>query len=136
MENNLKFSIDKIPYFYEFTLPGLPKMTNRMRSNWATRARESRVWKAMVFTRICRNRPEKPLKQAKLTLTRHSSISPDSDGLVSGFKHIIDGLVEAKVLENDRFENIGMPDYKWARAGQRNGFLTVSITEITEKEIA
>jgi hypothetical protein len=65
-----------------------------------------------------------------LTLTRGSSVQPDYDGLVSGFKHVIDGLVLAKVLINDDQETIGIPEYKWVKADPKEGFIRVTVEEI------
>lgn len=76
-------------------------------------------------------KPKWPLKKAKLTLIRYSSVCPDSDGLVSGFKHIIDGLVIGRVLVNDKFENIGMPTYLWEKAAPRGGRIRVIVEEVS-----
>jgi len=97
------------------------------KSHWAIIRRERDAWIAAV---ICISRaklPRAPLQKAKLTLTRHSASAPDPDGLVSGFKAIVDGLVRAKVLVNDRFENIGMPDYRWVKAAPKKGFIQVRV---------
>lgn len=75
-------------------------------------------------------RPPEPLKKARLTLIRRSSARPDTDGLVSGFKHIIDGLVEARVLENDSFEHIGFPDYRWEHAKAGKGHVSIKVEEL------
>ena len=90
---------------------------------------EARKWKKMVSLVVVGKKPSQPLKKAKLTLTRYSSVCPDSDGLVSGFKRIVDGLVEAGILENDKFVNIGMPDYRWEKALPKNGRVTVTVEE-------
>jgi len=98
--------------------------------HWAVLAKENRHWKAMVNLMVCGHRPKAPLKRARLTLTRFSSVSPDSDGLVSGFKRIIDGLVASGVLENDRYENIGMPQYLWQKEAPGRGRVHIKIEEI------
>lgn len=68
-----------------------------------------------------------PLQTARLTLTRYSTIEPDYDGLVSSFKPIIDGLVEAGFLAGDKRANIGVPDYRWEKAKRGQGRITVRI---------
>jgi hypothetical protein len=90
---------------------------------------EAKKWKKKVEEAVVYGRlqPAKPLTKAKLTLTRHSSMRPDSDGLVSSFKHVIDGLIEADVLVDDAFENIGMPVYLWLRAPPCKGFITIEV---------
>jgi hypothetical protein len=118
-------------YRLEFSIAGLPRMTNPSgRANhWAIKAAEARKWHAFVFVAVASHRPVKPLEHARLTLTRYSSVSPDSDGLVSGFKHVIDGLVKAGVLVNDKVSNIGMPTYKWEKSPPRKGAIRVLVEE-------
>lgn len=53
------------------------------------------------------------LKKAKLSLIRHSSNECDFDGLVSSFKHVIDGLVVAQVIIDDKSSVIDQPSYSW-----------------------
>lgn len=119
-------------YILEFKLLGLPKMTNGSgRVHWSLQHKRAMLWKSLVKCGVKDLLPAKPLVKAKLTLTRHSGNCPDSDGLVSGFKHVIDGLVEAKVLENDKFSNIGMPDYRWEKAPLKKGFITIKVEEIS-----
>jgi hypothetical protein len=116
-------------YKLTFEIPGLPRMTNpsgKSNSHWV-RYNEAKKWKAMVGLIVASKRPPTPLEKAKLTLTRFSSVSPDPDGLVSGFKHVIDGLREAGVLANDRYSNIGMPDYRWEKAKQKQGKIKVTV---------
>ncbi len=72
-------------------------------------------------------RPPEPLERAKLTLTRCSSREPDTDGLVSCFKHVVDGLVEAKVLADDRPSNIGIPDYRWEKCSNKLSRIKVQV---------
>jgi Holliday junction resolvase RusA-like endonuclease len=75
-----------------------------------------------------------PLKRAKLRLTRFSTVRPDTDGLVSGFKAVIDGLVKAGVLFNDKYENIGFPEYLWDKAPPKAGRLQVVVIPVPEEQ--
>lgn len=114
----------------EFSLPGLPKRTNNMGGHWRHKQTEAHKWKERVVNhlRLSRLIPPQPFKHARLTLTRYSSSRPDYDGLVSSFKHCIDGLIEAGVIENDTPENIGVPEYRWRKESMRNGHIKISIT--------
>ncbi len=116
-------------YHIEIELFGLPKRTNNTQSSWRARMAESRKWKSLVASAVILsgNRPVRPLKKAKLICTRFSSIEPDYDGLVSGFKHPIDGLVEAGVLVNDKMSVIGKPDYRWEQAKQKQGKIKIEV---------
>lgn len=116
----------------DIEIPGLPKRTNNSQSSWRARMAESRKWKMLVadFVILGKRRPPKPLTKAKLTLTRRSSVRPDSDGLVSSFKHVIDGLIAAGVIANDRYENIGMPTYLWEKAPRNKGSIRIVVEEM------
>lgn len=124
-------------YVIECEIPGLPKTANTSRrgghDHWAIRAKEAKTWKLAVLFAVTGKRPVAPLKRAVLTLTRCSAVAPDSDGLVSSFKHVLDGLVDAGVLENDRMANIGMPEYRWERAKPGKGFIRIKVQELEAK---
>ena len=117
-------------YSAEITIPFLPKMTNAQSRNWRAINAERKKVKSAVKEQLGKNIPNAPVKHAKLTCIRHSSICPDYDGIVSGFKSVIDGIVEARVLEDDSMDNIGMPSFKWERARKGSGSVTVFIEEI------
>lgn len=111
-----------------FELPGLPATTNKNgRKHWAILAREARTWKGWVAVAVAAQRPKMPLQQARITLTRCSSVESDFDGLVSSFKHVLDGLVSARVIANDKPSCIGQPQYRWERAAPRMGKIRVEI---------
>lgn len=121
-------------YRLEFELPGLPRMINASghSKHWAVRHHEAKKWINAVGIAVnARGRPRAPLVRARLILTRYSSVAPDPDGLVSGFKHVIDGLVEAGVLTNDRFTTIAMPTYHWIKAPAKQGMVRVVVEEFT-----
>jgi hypothetical protein len=119
----------QVNYLIVFELEGLPRMTNASgrKTHWAIKAKEAKDWKRKVLLVTGPYRPKEPLKKARLILTRFSSSSPDPDGLVSGFKHIVDGLVECGVLANDKFENIGMPDYRHVKCKRGEGKVKVEV---------
>ena len=118
-----------LSYRLSFEMMTLPQMTNRRGSSHWRRIHSERLlvksWVANILK--THQMPKAPLSHAKLTLTRYSSVSPDPDGLVSGFKSVIDALVECGVLENDRFTNIGMPDFRWEKAPRGKGKITVEV---------
>lgn len=73
-----------------------------------------------------------PLERARLTLTRYSSVAPDFDGLVSSFKHIIDGLIDAGVIVGDSMKVIGAPTYLWEKTSPAKGRVKVIVEEVVE----
>lgn len=118
----------------EFIIEGLPATTNSGgRAHWAVKAKEAKKWKYAVHkearlqvANLC-HEYSLPLKKARLTLTRYSTREPDYDGLVSGFKHILDGLKEAGVIVDDKVSVIGQPIYLWEEAKPRQGKIKVKV---------
>lgn len=126
----------------EFTIEGLPKTTNgNARRHWRALHNEAKTWKKHVLdaekktswhTKASDDPPKAlinpcPLDKAKLTLTRFSSSEPDWDGLVSSFKHVIDGLVEAGVIVDDKMSVIGQPQYFWVKCAPKKGRIKVEV---------
>lgn len=107
----------------EFEIRGLPKTTNSGgRSHWSLKVKEANKWKSLVGTEVLKlGLDNLKLNRAVLTLTRHSSVEPDFDGLVSSFKHVIDGLVVYGVLTSDKSSVIGQPKYFWEYGIKRVG---------------
>lgn len=118
-------------YILSFELPGLPLMANALlRGHWRKKHGHAVKWKRAVWAKCWHVRPTAPLERAKLTLVRCSSREPDTDGLVSGFKSIVDGLVEAKVLVNDKTANIGFPEYKWEKSTNKLSRVKVRVEQL------
>lgn len=114
-------------YVLEFSLEGLPKPFNAIKS-WRTRFSEARKWKQAVYAAIdYSKRPASPLDKAKVTIIRHSSVEADFDGMVSAGKYLLDGLKLAGVIVDDKASVIGQPTYIWAKAKQRQGKVTVKV---------
>lgn len=113
----------------EFEIIGLPKMTNGFRrQHWTHRYKEAKKWKALVYEQVslCKSTP---IAEPRLTLTRFSTREPDFDGLVSSFKHVIDGLVEAGAILDDKVSIIGQPTYLWEKAKPKQGKIKVRVEE-------
>lgn len=118
-------------YVFEFELKGLPRMSNSLlRGHWRSRIAYTQRWKYQVRLACLGEEPKVPLERAKLTLTRCSTNEPDFDGLVSGFKSIVDGLVEARILANDKQANIGQPVYLWEKAKRGMGQVKIKVEEV------
>lgn len=113
----------------EFSIEGLPKLTNQSyRSHWRSRHAEAKKWKSLV-TAHCLDKGITNLKlnSAVLTFKRHSSVEPDFDGLVSGFKNVIDGLKVSGVIIDDKPSIIGSPTYLWEKCAKGEGKITIKI---------
>ncbi len=122
-------------YCLDFTLQGLPKMSNQLlRGHWRGKHAHAIKWKKAVALACLCYKPPQPLDRATLTLTRASSAEPDFDGLVSSFKSVIDGLVECNVLIGDKMSNIGQPKYLWEKCPPKKGHIKVRIEQITNQK--
>jgi len=118
-------------YSLTFEIQGLPKLPNTLLgAPWRIRASHAKKWKRSVWRCAWAFKPAQPLASAVLCLTRVSSVRPDHDGLVGGFKPIIDGLVECGVLSNDTYEVIGTPKYEWEKGKRGAGKIKVKVEEI------
>lgn len=119
-----------VPYVIVFEIVGLPKMSNQLlRGHWRVKHEHAVKWKKAVAVSVMLNgkKPPQPLVSAALTITRVSSSRPDYDGLVSGGKALIDGLVECGVLSGDKHENIGAPTYLWEKGSKGHGKVRVKV---------
>lgn len=111
--------------FLEF--PGLPKTTNaNSHTHWSHQYKESKKWRSMVALQASMYRPLKPLTKASAIFTRYSSASPDFDGLVSSFKHLQDGLVDAQIIIDDTMKVLDST-YKWTKIKPKQGYVTIEI---------
>jgi hypothetical protein len=117
-------------YELSFTLKGLPKLTNGSRTHWRVKHAHALKWKLRVSLACHGRKPREPLSKAHVRITRCSSVEPDFDGLVSGGKHLIDGLVECGVLVGDKMSVIGRPEYLWEKRKPRDGHVIVEVKSI------
>lgn len=110
-------------------IPDLPKTMNYfLGKGWRHRDNHRKNWHGLVAVHLNLNDTnKKKFKTATLILERHSSKEPDPDGLVGSFKHVIDGLVACGKLEDDKYSNIGMPEFYWHKAPPKKGFIFVTI---------
>ena len=90
--------------------------------------------KNLVWLSVRENTPEAPLTKYKVVCTRHTIRPLDPfDNLPGSFKVIIDGLVEAKVIEDDKWT---MADQITARqvkvSKKKDQKITVEVQELRE----
>ena len=124
-------------YRLEFELAGLPRMANVAsgKSHWRYAYQEAQGWKRLVCTEcLIRPRPPAPLARYTLTLTRFSSVEPDFDGLVRGFKSVVDGLRQAGILADDKIRNSGVWNCSWQKCKKGEGKIRVRVDEYCEAD--
>ena len=115
--------------FAEFEIIGLPWTINQKNTkHWAVRGNHARLWKKLVLEQcIFLEIQGLRLKSCELILTRYSSRECDFDNLASSFKHVIDGLVEAEVIIDDKPSVIGSPTFQWQKCKKGEGKISVRL---------
>lgn len=119
-------------YRLKFEILGLPAMANIQsgKSHWRYADLERKRWQQHVGAAVLSlGKPAHPLERAKLTLIRFSSAEPDFDGLVRGMKSIVDGLVIARVLVDDKLSNTGPWNCFWEKTAPKQGRIVVIVEE-------
>jgi len=121
-------------YTLELEIAQLPITINQIgkASIWHTQA-ERKKWRNLIYKAAIWNRPQYPIKNAKATLTRHSSRQPDYDGLVISFKHVVDSLIFNKIIEDDS-PSCFKAEYLWERAKPKQGKISIRIEEVLSDE--
>ena len=113
----------------DLEIPGLPPInTADGLSRWTRRKIRDR-WVRFVqeAVLVSGKRPPAPWTQARVTITRRSSVEPDSDNLYAGAKFLLDGLKAARVIEDDKPSVIGMPVCVWEVAPRGRGSVRISV---------
>ena len=82
-------------------------------------------WKSMLRDRIQldRLRPDTPMKNANVTLTRYSTRPPTQQSLALSFRGIVDGLLEYGIINS--CANI---IYKAHRSGKNYGRINIEVS--------
>ncbi len=119
------------PYELYLWVPELPPIfANGSHGHWSVKYRKVSALRGKTSFLVMEHAPAKSLERAKLTLVRYGSKEPDFDNLVSSFKPIIDGLVSAGIIVNDKQANIGQPQYLFVKAKRDEGAFSVKVEEI------
>jgi len=116
-------------YSLDFEIPGLPLLPNELqRAHWSRVSRHAKSWHTAVLVAVGRDRPPRTLPRAKVTLTRHSTQRPDEDNLMASWKPAIDGLIHAKVIVDDKPQNLELVS-QWTTAPRSKGKISVRVEE-------
>ena len=94
------------------TIPDIPPSLNKWsRMHWSKAAEIKRKWEADVYYLAYSQRPKEPFKYAKITITYYFKDKRRRD-IVDNYspKFLMDGLVKAKILLDDRTEYVGIPE--------------------------
>lgn len=117
-------------YHLKINLPGLPPLQNKLNTmHWTQRTSSNKKWFKWVMLSISLKKPIKPLSKAKVTFTRGSAATPDSDGLQGSFKAIRDALVKLGILEDDSPKHLDA-HYVWIPAPRSKGYVSIEVEEV------
>lgn len=123
--------MSRVKYHVLLRIEGLPKPYNAItHMHWYVKKQIKDKAQKAIKEASEGMRPAVPLTKAKLICRRHSCKAPDFEGLVSSFKHLIDGLVVHKILIDDNMDIIGKPDFRWLKAPRGKGFIEIEIEEL------
>ena len=128
------------PYRITLTFDELPRMQSDIMRPYA-RSAYRRRWKVLVRNAASGRCPLEPLEVSRLRCTRFSSVMPDYDGLVAGFKPLIDALQPSEkdgfpgIIENDRMDNLigfngPQQEYQWSKCKPRQGYVVMELEEV------
>lgn len=116
----------------ELMIPGLPPLNSSANNHWRVRQAENKAWQGKVCGAVLMELgrwPEEPLKRAEVTLTRCSTTEPDADNLASSFKFVLDGLVKARVIADDKPSVIDAR-FRWERAPRGAGCVRIRVESV------
>jgi len=115
----------------EIVIRELPKTSNSIgkASIWHSH-NERKKWRGLMeHAALFQKDPCWPIKKAILTCTRCSSSEPDVDNLYASFKFVIDGLVYARVIADDKPSVLDLK-CKWEKAKKGFGYIKLLIEEV------
>lgn len=115
----------------KFTVNGLPKMPNQLlRKHWAVISQEAKKWHILVHYHTLKQKPAKPHQKVKAEMTRFSTQEPDRDGLSGSFKYVMDGLVKAGIMVDDKPSVVVECIYKWEKSKLADQRIEVKIEPV------
>lgn len=112
-----------------FEIHALPKMANGSHGGWQAAAAQRKKWKLLTAQQLMGRAPTVPFQRLRAVFIRCSSMEPDDDGLVHGFKPIRDALVQFGFVVDDKRKNLDAI-YRWEKAPAKQGKIRVEIEEI------
>lgn len=104
----------------------LPKMANGGHGSWHADHAQKKAIKRAMGTALLGKLPAKPWPQARAVFTRYSSVEPDDDGLVHGFKAVRDSLKLYGVILDDHPRCL-TSTYRWERVPPKRGKIRVEV---------
>lgn len=117
-------------YTLEFEIPGLPPTQNGSHKGFRAAAKIRKEWRMAACVSAKSRRPPSPLKKVKLWVTRCSSVRTDFGNRVGAAKPILDGLVDAGIIDDDNDDVIIEQHYLHENVAKGKGKMRVRVEEI------
>lgn len=126
------WKIENNKYILNIAIPSLPKMPNV--TIWSNNFKvndHNKNWYNIIYFSTRKYVPKSPIEKYKIKLTRYASREPDYDGLVGSFKPVVDGLIKANIIKDDKLSNSGKWDVNWVyEKTRKNGRIEIYIEEV------
>lgn len=113
----------------EVRIEGCPSVNLNSRLNHFAKAKHMKDWATTAFYKFRKHKPKKPFTKAKIKIVRYFSGRNkfrDYDNLVACMKPVIDGIVWAKIIEDDSYQVTGQWDVSQVRL-EVGDYLIVSV---------
>ena len=119
-------------YELRIELTELPQSLNKkLRKHWTKNHRENNLWDTLIYQKVFRQLPPTPLKRAKLRIVKHFWRTMDFDGFVGSLKPVVDALVTAGVLIDDKWDVVGAWEVDQVFRAKKDGpLLQIDIIEM------
>ena len=118
-------------YKLDLTLHSLPDSLNKgLRAHRFKYHQKNRKWDLLIAGIVRDRLPPTPLKKAHIRIVRHFWRTLDYDGLVGSMKPVVDALVSAGVIEDDRWNVLGAWDVSQEFRPKKDGpLLEIQVVE-------
>lgn len=112
--------VRRVSYKLSFELNELPPSLNVfMRMHFRERAKVFKRIENQCHLLMAGKTPEKPLAKFLITFTRFTIRPLDIDNLVASFKPVLDSIVRAGVIEDDKWTGTDSFHYKRERVSEK-----------------
>lgn len=128
-------SIQNPPYKLVIDIADLPKSPNAYGTagnKWAV-AKDRKHWRDAVSLIARTRRPPAPLTKVSIICTRYSSRAMDFDNRVMSFKPLIDGLVDGKIIVDDKDSVI--VDRKYPQVISKARGIKIEVIELRDADL-
>jgi Holliday junction resolvase RusA-like endonuclease len=117
-----------LKYFHKVQIKAVPPIGNR-HQHWTKTAKERQLWHSLVASAF-KFTPKEPVQKCIIRVTRFAARQPDFDNLVWSFKAVFDGLVKARIIEDDNMNVVIDRKYSFCKVPQKNEQITIEVEEI------